>query len=577
MILQEYLTKLGFSVDEPSMKKFVGAIAGAGARTAELGSVAIETAAAIELMVDRVARTYETLYYMSQRTGQSVKYIQSTQFAFKQIGLSAEDATASIESIASTFRTQPWLKGLFGGANTPQQIAGNLGRSGRPYFQQVMFAQMLGMSEQQLLHLQKYGKIEAEAEADFKKRQGEAGFDPDAFAKGPALDFSRALNTLESDLGIFGDRMAADFIDPVTDGIKALDKIIQWLNRTDYATHGLVTAFTALAGTLGGLWAVEKVIAAIGRGLGLSAAVAATTAEAGPVAALLGGGGGTAAAVAGGSVALPLTAAVGTGFAAYWGAKKYGPLGVPYEYSKKYMDQGSATGTGAGAGATSGATGAGAGAGGVTNTGGVAGAIAQIESSGRYSALGPVTARGDRAYGKYQIMGSNIPQWSKEALGHSISIQEFMANPALQDQIATSKLDQYTKKYGASGAARAWLAGEGGMNDPSRRDSYGTNVTEYQRRFEQALRAHPGSSVAAAPVKSQPDVWANAAPLADQLSSLVPQQNGDTDQSKHVTLNAKTDIHVHGASDTTRQIKGYVDAHTDVNDTLLWQMQQAHR
>ena len=46
-----------------------------------------------------------------------------------------------------------------------------------------------------------------------------------------------------------------------------------------------------------------------------------------------------------------------------------------------------------------------------------AGAISNIESGGRYDLLGPVTKSGDRAYGKYQVMGANVPEWSRAALG----------------------------------------------------------------------------------------------------------------------------------------------------------------
>ena len=65
MTLQEYLIKLGFQADEPSLKKFMSIVSSVGAATAELGSTAVETATAIELMVARVARTYESLYYGS--------------------------------------------------------------------------------------------------------------------------------------------------------------------------------------------------------------------------------------------------------------------------------------------------------------------------------------------------------------------------------------------------------------------------------------------------------------------------------------------------------------------------------
>jgi hypothetical protein len=111
------------------------------------------------------------------------------------------------------------------------------------------------------------------------------------------------------------------------------------------------------------------------------------------------------------------------------------------------------------------------------------GAISNIESGGRYDLLGPVTKTGDRAYGKYQIMGANIPEWSRAALGRSVSAQEFLANPQLQDSIFKHRFGQYVDKYGPGGAARAWFAGEGGMNNPNAKDQLGTTVAGYERRF----------------------------------------------------------------------------------------------
>jgi hypothetical protein len=112
-----------------------------------------------------------------------------------------------------------------------------------------------------------------------------------------------------------------------------------------------------------------------------------------------------------------------------------------------------------------------------------AGAISKIESGGNYGELGPVTKSGDRAYGKYQVMGANIPEWSRAALGRSITPQEFVANPQLQDTIFKHRFGQYVDKYGPGGAARAWFAGEGGMNNPNAKDQLGTSVASYERRF----------------------------------------------------------------------------------------------
>ncbi len=116
-------------------------------------------------------------------------------------------------------------------------------------------------------------------------------------------------------------------------------------------------------------------------------------------------------------------------------------------------------------------------------------AIASIESAGQrdpYAALGPMT-KGDRAYGKYQIMGFNVGPWSKEILGRELSPQEFLADPLAQDTIFNGKFQQYVSKYGPEGAAQAWIGGPGGVGKTERRDVLGTSVGEYGKRFMAAL------------------------------------------------------------------------------------------
>jgi hypothetical protein len=119
--------------------------------------------------------------------------------------------------------------------------------------------------------------------------------------------------------------------------------------------------------------------------------------------------------------------------------------------------------------------------------GSYADAISRIESGGRYDLQGPRTSSGDRAYGKYQIMGENIPQWTKDALGRSMTISEFLANPQAQDAVFNHRFGSYVGKYGPGGAARAWFAGEGGMNNPNARDILGTSVSSYERQFLRGL------------------------------------------------------------------------------------------
>ena len=88
-------------------------------------------------------------------------------------------------------------------------------------------------------------------------------------------------------------------------------------------------------------------------------------------------------------------------------------------------------------------------------------AISGKESGGNYNARNPSSG----AMGKYQIMPSNLggakSGWDYEALGYDINPSQFMANPQLQEKIASHKLQEYYNKYGPAGAAVAWYAGPG--------------------------------------------------------------------------------------------------------------------
>ena len=93
--LKEYLIALGFHVDDATWRKYVGAVSTAGRSTAELGSAAIEAATAIELAVARIARQYESVYYLSESTGKSIGALQTYQYGMRQVGISADSAAAA--------------------------------------------------------------------------------------------------------------------------------------------------------------------------------------------------------------------------------------------------------------------------------------------------------------------------------------------------------------------------------------------------------------------------------------------------------------------------------------------------
>lgn len=105
-------------------------------------------------------------------------------------------------------------------------------------------------------------------------------------------------------------------------------------------------------------------------------------------------------------------------------------------------------------------------------------AIAEQESSNNYGAVGPVV-RGNRAYGKYQVMDFNIPSWTKKHYGKSLTPQQFLNNHAAQEAVARGVLKGYWDKYGARGAASAWYSGNPNLHNSTRSQSGGPSIKAY--------------------------------------------------------------------------------------------------
>jgi hypothetical protein len=85
--------------------------------------------------------------------------------------------------------------------------------------------------------------------------------------------------------------------------------------------------------------------------------------------------------------------------------------------------------------------------------GAAASAIKSMEGDARgYSTLGPVTASGDRAYGNYGVMGSNVPSWTQKYYGQSLTPEQFLNNRTAQDAVFNGQFGNYVNKYGLEGA-----------------------------------------------------------------------------------------------------------------------------
>lgn len=151
-------------------------------------------------------------------------------------------------------------------------------------------------------------------------------------------------------------------------------------------------------------------------------------------------------------------------------------------------------------------------------------AIASVESagSGDYGALGPVmdsgSYKGDRAYGRYQVMGRNIPEWTKEALGVSMTPDQFLADPKAQDAVFDHHFGKSVQKYGnPQDAASVWFTGRPIAQAGNSSDGY-TTAPEYVRKFTAAL----GGGANPALIEAMNNPWLSDGQKA--IAKMVLQQ-----------------------------------------------------
>lgn len=112
-------------------------------------------------------------------------------------------------------------------------------------------------------------------------------------------------------------------------------------------------------------------------------------------------------------------------------------------------------------------------------------AVREVESGGvkgdRYKVINSIGATG-----AYQVMKANIASWTKEALGRSLSLTEWLNSPAAQDKVAQFKLGQSQKKYGSwESAAAVWFSGQPNPNSTS--SDGGNTVRQYVDKVGKAM------------------------------------------------------------------------------------------
>ncbi|HDV6320868.1 TPA: mannosyl-glycoprotein endo-beta-N-acetylglucosamidase [Burkholderia multivorans] len=107
VVIREFLVALGFKVDEKGLKNFKEGVEGTTKGVKQLIATVSGAALTVSAGVAAFASKLERLYFVSQRTGASAANLRGFEFAARNMGVSAEAATGTIENLARFLRNNP--------------------------------------------------------------------------------------------------------------------------------------------------------------------------------------------------------------------------------------------------------------------------------------------------------------------------------------------------------------------------------------------------------------------------------------------------------------------------------------
>lgn len=203
-VLQEYLIKLGYKVDEPGLKKFSKGLDDVGKRVFGIGTAVAGAVIAVESAAAAFAYSMRKVYFDSQLAGSSVQNLKSLEFAGQKFGISAEKMGDSIHSMAQAMRLNPGLQGLvesFGirvsGRDVSDVMKDYVAALDKlPEFQAAQYAGMFGI-DPDTYHLMRGHIAELNAEVEkMKSTFASLGVDLDASAK-ESKEYANSLDDIK--------------------------------------------------------------------------------------------------------------------------------------------------------------------------------------------------------------------------------------------------------------------------------------------------------------------------------------------------------------------------------------------
>ncbi|EKS9840582.1 mannosyl-glycoprotein endo-beta-N-acetylglucosamidase [Burkholderia cepacia] len=271
VVIREFLVALGFKVDEKGLKSFKEGVEGTTKGVKQLIATVSGAALTVSAGVAAFASKLERLYFVSQRTGASATNLRGFEFAARNMGVSAEAATGTIENLARFLRNNPAGEGYLatlgvqtrnanGELRDTVDIMSDLGKSlaSKPTWLASQYGNILGIDENLMLAMRN-GDFE-KLLAQYREMSKTTGLDKAADDSHRFMTQLRGLGTSFENLGIRVEGAMLQKIGP------QLDRFQRWMdehgdeiaNRITDIANAVVKAAAAMGPPLA--WLADKFV-----------------------------------------------------------------------------------------------------------------------------------------------------------------------------------------------------------------------------------------------------------------------------------------------------------------------------
>ncbi|MPV69470.1 mannosyl-glycoprotein endo-beta-N-acetylglucosamidase [Burkholderia sp. BE17] len=236
VVIREFLVALGFKVDEKGLKNFKEGVEGTTKGVKQLIATVSGAALTVSAGVAAFASKLERLYFVSQRTGASATNLRGFEFAARNMGVSAEAATGTIENLARFLRNNPAGEGYLatlgvqtrnanGELRDTVDIMSDLGKSlaNKPTWLASQYGNILGIDENLLLAMRN-GDFEKFLK-QYREMSQSTGLDKAAHDAHQFMTRLRELGTTFENLAIRVEGAMLQKIGP------SLDRFQHWMDE----------------------------------------------------------------------------------------------------------------------------------------------------------------------------------------------------------------------------------------------------------------------------------------------------------------------------------------------------------